>query len=52
MVKLDKKAIIRIPVITILMTIQVLPKVKPSSVMLLVSISIKPAPRKKHGMEK
>jgi hypothetical protein len=50
--RLAKNAIIRIKVITILITTQVLPYTRASSVMLFVSMSIKPAPKKKHGIEK
>ena len=42
---------ISIAEITILITIQVLPKYNDNSVIPFVSISINPAPRKKHGNE-
>ena len=42
-----RKAMARMPAIEIPITCQVFPKVRPSSVMALVSTSMKPAPRKK-----
>ena len=47
--RLARKAIARIPPMTMPMTCQVLPKARPSSVMPLVSTSMKPAPRRKYG---
>ncbi len=39
----------RIPVITAAMTVHTLPRTRASSVIAFVSISMNPAPRKKHG---
>ncbi len=50
--RLAKNAIMRIEAITMLVTIHVLPYTRASSVIPLVSTSIKPAPKKKQGIEK
>ena len=46
--QLPRNAMIRMPANTMPMTCQVLPNVSPISVMPLVSISMKPTPRKKN----
>src|SRR3989338_9491775 len=51
-IKLAKNAIVSITVITTLITSQVLPKARDNSVIFLVSISIKPVPRKNAVIEK
>src|SRR5439155_20925473 len=48
--QLPRNAMIRMPAITIPITCQVLPNVRPISVMPLVSISMNPTPRKKNGV--